>query len=89
MPAARVRRHRLIHLPEVTARRPARRRRTERATAGTARRQRGLYLSHTRVRGAHTLRTAIGRILTEHRHVEAAWAAIRQAADSVTEALTA
>jgi aromatic-L-amino-acid/L-tryptophan decarboxylase len=39
-----------------------------------------LYLTHTRVHGRYTLRLAIGGTLTERRHVEAAWAAIRDAA---------
>lgn len=32
-----------------------------------------LYLTHTRVNGAYTLRLAIGGTLTERWHVEAAW----------------
>lgn len=43
-----------------------------------------LYLSHTRVRGAHTLRMAIGGTLTERRHVQAAWDTIRHTADTLT-----
>jgi aromatic-L-amino-acid decarboxylase len=37
-----------------------------------------LYLTHTRVNGVFTLRLAIGGTYTEHRHVAAAWAAIRE-----------
>lgn len=40
-----------------------------------------LYLTHTRVRGAYTLRMAIGAVPTERRHVDAAWEAIRGTAD--------
>jgi aromatic-L-amino-acid decarboxylase len=40
-----------------------------------------LYLTHTRVNGALTLRLAIGGTYTERRHVVAAWAAIRELAD--------
>ena len=39
-----------------------------------------LYLTHTRLAGKLTLRMAIGATGTEHRHVEAAWRAIREAA---------
>lgn len=48
-----------------------------------------LYLSHTRVRGAYTLRMAIGATRTEARHVEAAWATIQAAAEAVTGSGTA
>jgi aromatic-L-amino-acid decarboxylase len=37
-----------------------------------------LYLTHTRVNGVFTLRLAIGGTYTEHRHVAAAWATIRE-----------
>ena len=39
------------------------------------------YLTHTRVRGRHTLRFAIGAIGTERRHVAAAWRLIQATAD--------
>ena len=39
-----------------------------------------LYLTHTRLDGKLTLRLAIGATGTEHRHVEAAWRAIRETA---------
>ncbi|WP_222853360.1 pyridoxal-dependent decarboxylase [Fodinicola acaciae] len=42
-----------------------------------------LYLTHTRVRGAYTLRMAIGAVPTELRHVEAAWQAIQRVADEL------
>lgn len=38
------------------------------------------YLSHTRVRGAYTLRLAVGATATERRHVEAAWDLLRDLA---------
>ncbi|HEX5494753.1 MAG TPA: pyridoxal-dependent decarboxylase [Mycobacteriales bacterium] len=40
-----------------------------------------MYLSHTRVRGAYTLRMAIGATLTEPRHVADAWERIQRTAD--------
>ena len=40
-----------------------------------------LYLTHTRLDGKLTLRMSIGQTSTERRHVEAAWARIRAAAD--------
>jgi aromatic-L-amino-acid/L-tryptophan decarboxylase len=40
-----------------------------------------LHLTHTRVNGAHALRTAIGGTLTEARHVRAAWQHISAEAD--------
>ena len=43
----------------------------------------GAYLTHTRVRGRHTLRFAIGGTHTERRHVAAAWQLIRSAADEL------
>jgi aromatic-L-amino-acid/L-tryptophan decarboxylase len=43
-----------------------------------------LYLTHTRVRGAFTLRLAVGATLTQPRHVEAAWDTIRTTADTLT-----
>jgi aromatic-L-amino-acid decarboxylase len=45
-----------------------------------------LYLTHTRVRGRHALRLAIGSPHTHARHVEAAWRAIQETA---TELLAA
>jgi len=44
------------------------------------------YLTHTRVRGAYTLRLAIGAPMTEHRHVAAVWQLIRQTADALLSA---
>jgi aromatic-L-amino-acid decarboxylase len=38
-----------------------------------------LFLTHTRLDGRLVLRMAIGATLTERRHVEAAWSAIREA----------
>lgn len=40
-----------------------------------------LYLTHTRVGGRMALRMSISGTLTERRHVERAWAIIREAAD--------
>lgn len=45
-----------------------------------------LYLTHTKIGDRMTLRLAIGGPLTEHRHVEAAWQAIREAADRIDAA---
>ncbi|TAE61585.1 MAG: aspartate aminotransferase family protein, partial [Bacteroidetes bacterium] len=40
--------------------------------------QRGhIYLTHTRLRGAYTLRMAIGQVTVEERHVRAAWEEIQ------------
>jgi aromatic-L-amino-acid decarboxylase len=36
-----------------------------------------IYLSHTRLRGAYTLRLAVGNIRTEERHVARAWELLR------------
>ena len=41
-----------------------------------------MYLTHTVVNGAVTLRLAIGSPQTERRHVDAAWAELQQAADA-------
>lgn len=41
-----------------------------------------LYLTHTRIDGRLTLRLCIGGTYTEARHVEAAWQAIRDAAET-------
>jgi len=41
------------------------------------------YLTHTRVRGRHALRLAIGGTGTEHRHVAAAWRLIQATADEL------
>lgn len=38
------------------------------------------YLSHTKLRGRHVLRLAIGNIRTERRHVARAWELLREAA---------
>jgi aromatic-L-amino-acid decarboxylase len=39
-----------------------------------------VYLSHTKLGGAYTLRLAVGNLRTERRHVAAAWALLREAA---------
>jgi aromatic-L-amino-acid/L-tryptophan decarboxylase len=39
-----------------------------------------IFLSHTRLAGRFTIRLAIGNIRTEERHVERAWALLREAA---------
>ena len=41
------------------------------------------YLSHTKLNGRYTLRLAIGNIRTDRRHVETAWADLREAAATV------
>jgi aromatic-L-amino-acid decarboxylase len=45
-----------------------------------------LYLTHTRLDGALTLRLCVGQTHTEARHVEAAWQRIRQEADALNTA---
>ncbi len=40
-----------------------------------------VFLSHTRLRDRFTIRLAVGNLRTELRHVEHAWALLRQAAD--------
>ena len=47
-----------------------------------------LFLTHTRLDGRLVLRMSIGGTLTERRHVEAAWAALRDAADAAEAAET-
>jgi aromatic-L-amino-acid decarboxylase len=42
-----------------------------------------LYLTHTRLDGALTLRLCVGQTHTEARHVEAAWRRIQQEADAL------
>jgi aromatic-L-amino-acid decarboxylase len=42
-----------------------------------------LYLTHTRLDGALTLRLCVGQTYTEARHVEAAWRQIQQEADAL------
>ena len=42
-----------------------------------------VYLSHTRLGDAYTLRLAIGNIRTERRHIEEAWTLLREAAGSL------
>jgi aromatic-L-amino-acid/L-tryptophan decarboxylase len=42
-----------------------------------------LYLTHTKVNGAFTLRLALGGTYTERLHVEAAWAEIQRAATDI------
>jgi aromatic-L-amino-acid/L-tryptophan decarboxylase len=44
-----------------------------------------LYLTHTRVNGAYTLRLAIGGVWTQLRHVERAWRLIRDTAGEVLQ----
>ena len=39
-----------------------------------------VFLSHTRLDGRFTIRLAIGNLRTERRHVERAWALLREAA---------
>ena len=39
-----------------------------------------VFLSHTRLAGRFTIRLAIGNLRTEQRHVERAWALLREAA---------
>ena len=39
-----------------------------------------VYLSHTKLGGAYTLRLAVGNLRTERRHVAEAWALLREAA---------
>ena len=43
-----------------------------------------VFLSHTRLDGRFTIRLAIGNLRTEPRHVERAWALLREAADRVS-----
>ena len=43
-----------------------------------------VFLSHTRLRGAFTIRVAIGNLRTEERHVARAWSLIREAAAALT-----
>jgi aromatic-L-amino-acid decarboxylase len=45
-----------------------------------------LYITHTRLDGALTLRLCVGQTHTEARHVEAAWQRIRQEADALDTA---
>ncbi len=40
----------------------------------------GVFLSHTRLDGTFTIRLSVGNLRTEPRHVERAWALLRQAA---------
>jgi aromatic-L-amino-acid/L-tryptophan decarboxylase len=44
-----------------------------------------LFLTHTKLDGRLVLRMSIGQARTERRHVEAAWAAIQEAASSVPD----
>jgi aromatic-L-amino-acid decarboxylase len=39
-----------------------------------------VFLSHTRLDGRYTIRLAVGNVRTESRHVERAWALLREAA---------
>ena len=43
-----------------------------------------VFLSHTRLAGRFTIRVSIGNLRTEARHVERAWALLREAAASVS-----
>ncbi len=43
-----------------------------------------VYLSHTKLGGAYTLRVAIGNLRTERRHVAEAWELLRESARSTT-----
>jgi hypothetical protein len=43
-----------------------------------------MYLTHTKLAGRLVLRMSIGGTWTERRHVEAAWAMLRDAAEKVT-----
>ena len=45
-----------------------------------------VFLSHTRAEGRFTLRVAIGNVRTERRHVEQAWALIREVATGLGSA---
>lgn len=50
------------------------------AIMDTVNRNGEVFLSHTRLSGAFAIRLAIGNIRTEQRHVERAWALLREAA---------
>jgi len=39
-----------------------------------------VFLSHTRLDGRFTIRVSVGNLRTERRHVERAWALLREAA---------
>jgi aromatic-L-amino-acid decarboxylase len=39
-----------------------------------------VFLSHTRLRGRFTIRVSVGNLRTQPRHVERAWALLREAA---------
>ena len=45
-----------------------------------------VFLSHTRLAGRFTIRVSIGNLRTERRHVERAWALLREAAAVPAEA---
>jgi len=45
-----------------------------------------LYMTHTKIRGAFTLRMMIGQTYTEERHVRAAWKQIRECAAGLSNA---
>ena len=45
-----------------------------------------LYLSHTKLNGKLVLRLCVGQTMTEERHVERAWQAIRREASSLQQA---
>ena len=42
-----------------------------------------VYLSHTKLGDAYTLRLAVGNLRTERRHVEEAWSLLRDTAASL------
>lgn len=42
-----------------------------------------VYLSHTKLGDAYTLRVAIGNLRTERRHVAEAWELLREAAEGI------
>jgi aromatic-L-amino-acid decarboxylase len=43
-----------------------------------------LYLTHTKLNGAYTIRLVVGQTKTERSHVEAAWTRLREAAAAIT-----
>lgn len=45
-----------------------------------------VYLSHTKLGGAYTLRLAVGNLRTERRHVAEAWRLLRDAAAGIAAA---
>jgi aromatic-L-amino-acid/L-tryptophan decarboxylase len=47
-----------------------------------------VFLSGNRIAGVYSIRLAIGNVRTERRHVERAWALLREAADSLSKPAT-